>query len=251
MALTRLASSRLVSASRLGLRLVSGHTPDAWKDGASPFSTPAASASASSSDASSEPGSHQPESAAASFSTGAAFDEDEDYDDLPTFPQRPSFENFTNSLRPASRTVVFDGSPDDPYKPSSMPIYQTSTFAQPDATSFGPYDYTRSGNPTRTALEKHVAMLERAHACFAFTSGMSALAVLTRLLEQGDEVLLCDDIYGGMFRLVHKVSSRQGIVHKFVDTTNIDAVVEALTPNTKVRVCSRSVVPVCSIVLVK
>ena len=156
-----------------------------------------------------------------------------EYDELPTFPERPSFEHFHNELRLNSQTVVFDGCPDDPHRPSSTPLYQTSTFQQPDATTFGSYDYTRSGNPTRTALEKHVAMLEGAHACFAFTSGMAALSALTRLLEVGDEMLLCDDIYGGMFRLVSKVTARQGVTHRFIDATDVDAVLEQVSPQTK------------------
>ena len=81
------------------------------------------------------------------------------YNELPTHPPRPSFASFENPLHPLSQTVVFDGAPDDPYKPSSTPLYQTSTFQQPDAMSFGKYDYTRSGNPTRTAIEKQVALL--------------------------------------------------------------------------------------------
>jgi len=156
-----------------------------------------------------------------------------DYNLIPTYPPRPSFESFSNPLHPLSQTVVFDGAPDDPYKPSSTPLYQTSTFQQPDATSFGKYDYTRSGNPTRTALEKQVAMLEGARAGFAFTSGMAALACLTRLLNHGEEMLVCDDVYGGMWRLLNKVTNRQGITHRFVNTSDVEAVVEALGPNTR------------------
>jgi cystathionine beta-lyase len=156
-----------------------------------------------------------------------------DYNAIPTYPPRPSFESFHNPLQPLSQTVVYDGAPDDPYKPSSTPLYQTSTFQQPDATSFGKYDYTRSGNPTRTALEKQMAMLEGARAGFAFTSGMAALASMTRLLDNGEEMLVCDDVYGGMWRLLNKVTNRQGISHRFVDTSNVDAVVAALRPNTR------------------
>jgi len=126
----------------------------------------------------------------------------EDYNKIPTFPERPSFKDFQNTLQPASQCVVFDGCPDDPNKPSSTPIYQTSTFVQPSASEFGPYDYTRSGNPTRTALEKHLAMLARAHAAFAFTSGMTALMAMTRLM----------------------------VSVKIVDTTDLQAVEAAITP---------------------
>ena len=82
----------------------------------------------------------------------------DDYESIPTYPPRPNFKDFKNILRPDSQVVVFDGCPEDPYKPSSTPLYQTATFRAPTADSFGEYDYTRSGNPTRTALEKHAAL---------------------------------------------------------------------------------------------
>jgi len=155
------------------------------------------------------------------------------YDDLPTFPIRPNFANFENALRPASECVVFDGCPEDPYHPSNTPIYQTSTFVQPSASEFGAYDYTRSGNPTRTALEKHVAMLEQAAAAFAFASGMAALHTVTRLLRQGDEVIVNEDIYGGMHRLLTQDCVNSGIVVRFVSTADLDAVRSAIGPRTK------------------
>ena len=138
-----------------------------------------------------------------------------------------------NPLRPASQTVVFDGCPDDPYHPSSTPSLSNSHLLQPGANRFGEYDYTRSGNPTRTALEKQVAMLEGARAGFAFSSGMSALSAVTRLLKAGDEILVCDDVYGGMYRLLSKITSSQGIRVKFVDTTNLDAVRQGITRRTR------------------
>lgn len=155
------------------------------------------------------------------------------YDDLPTFPVRPNFSGFDNSLRPASECVVFDGCPDDPYHPSNTPIYQTSTFVQPSASEFGAYDYTRSGNPTRTALEKHVAMLEQAAAAFAFASGMAALHTVMRLLRSGDEVLCNADIYGGMHRLLTQDCVHNGVIVTFVDTTDLASVERAITPKTK------------------
>mmetsp|Transcript_44973 Transcript_44973/g.104011 ORF Transcript_44973/g.104011 Transcript_44973/m.104011 type:complete len:620 (-) Transcript_44973:101-1960(-) len=155
------------------------------------------------------------------------------YDDLPTFPVRPNFSGFENKLRPASECVVFDGCPDDPYHPSNTPIYQTATFVQPSSSEFGPYDYTRSGNPTRTALEKHVAMLEQAAAAFAFASGMAALHTVMRLLKSGDEVLCNADIYGGMHRLLTQDCVHNGVTVTFVDTTDLPSVACAITPRTK------------------
>ncbi len=103
---------------------------------------------------------------------------------------------YPSQWAPATAMVAFNGCPDDPHKPSSVPIYQTATFIQPSAAESAQYDYTRSGNPTRTALETLVAGLEGAHAAFAFTTGMAALNCMTRLLECGDEILCNADIYG-------------------------------------------------------
>ena len=156
------------------------------------------------------------------------------YDALPTFPVRPSYKDYHSNLTLQTQCVVFDGCPKDPHKPASTPIYQTATFVQPSASEFGAYDYSRSGNPTRTALEKQVALLEGAHAAFAFTSGMAALVAVTRLLSSGDELLVGDDIYGGMFRLVTRVSSAlHGIIIRFVDTTDLASVAAAISPATR------------------
>jgi len=155
------------------------------------------------------------------------------YDDLPTFPMRPSFRDFKNTLGPASECVVFDGCPEDPYHPSNTPIYQTSTFVQPSCSEFGAYDYTRSGNPTRTALEKHVAMLEKAAASFAFASGMAALHTVMRLLHAGDEIIVNEDIYGGMHRLLTQDCIHAGIKVVFGDTTDVSSIKGLITPRTK------------------
>jgi len=105
-----------------------------------------------------------------------------------------------------------------------MPIYQSSTFVQPSANELQEYDYTRSGNPTRTALEILVAGMEGADRAFAFTSGMSALATMTRLLKAGDEILCNADIYGGMYRILSKVTTRQGVSVRFVKSWDLEEV---------------------------
>ena len=109
---------------------------------------------------------------------------------------------YNTSVATSTAVINYNASPNDPHRPTSMPIYQSSTFMQPAANELQDYDYTRSGNPTRSALEKLVAGMEGADAAFAFTSGMSALANMTRLLKAGDEILCNADIYGGMFRLL-------------------------------------------------
>nr|XP_033517487.1 cystathionine beta-lyase, chloroplastic-like isoform X1 [Nicotiana tomentosiformis] len=121
----------------------------------------------------------------------------------------------------------------DPYDAMSTPLYQTSTFKQPSATEFGPYDYTRSGNPTRDVLEKLLAKLEKADRAFCFTSGMTALAAVARLLGTGEEIVAGDDMYGGSDRLLSQVIPKTGVIVKRVDTTNLDVVASAIGPNTK------------------
>ena len=105
----------------------------------------------------------------------------------------------------------------DPHGSSVMPIYQTATFCQPSATTFGDYDYTRSGNPTRDALQRQLAMLDGGARAFCFTTGMAALTAVTRLVQSGDEVIVNDDSYGGTYRLMSKVAARQGIRVRYVN----------------------------------
>ncbi|KAI9913182.1 hypothetical protein PsorP6_006030 [Peronosclerospora sorghi] len=129
----------------------------------------------------------------------------------------PSKEVDHEELDVSTRLVSFDACKDDPHGSATMPIYQTSTFAQPSGTTFGTYDYTRSGNPTRAALERQMAELEAGYRAFAFTSGMAALSAVSRLAHAGDEIVLSDDSYGGTYRLLSKVATKNGIVVKYVD----------------------------------
>ncbi len=136
------------------------------------------------------------------------------------------------SLKPSTRCVHFR-TPSDPYGAIAPPIYQTATFRQPNALEFGEYDYTRSGNPTRTLLEEQLAELEGgAYAC-AFASGMAAITALTRVLNSGDEIIAGDDLYGGTVRLLERVLSRQAITVRYVDATDLEAVRSALSLRTK------------------
>ncbi|XP_072965949.1 cystathionine beta-lyase, chloroplastic [Typha angustifolia] len=121
----------------------------------------------------------------------------------------------------------------DPYGAMSTPLYQTATFKQPSATDYGPYDYTRSGNPTRDVLQSLMAKLEKADQAFCFTSGMAALAAVTHLLETGQEIVAGSDIYGGSDRLLSQVVPKQGVLVKRVDTTDLNEVASAIGPWTK------------------
>lgn len=125
------------------------------------------------------------------------------------------------------------GRGDDAHGAIVPPIYQTATFEQPTATEFGEYDYTRSGNPTRTLLEAQLADLEDAeHAC-AFGSGMAALTALTRIVKAGEEIIAGDDLYGGTVRLLDRIASHQNISVRYVDTTNVDELKKAVTGRTR------------------
>ncbi|KDQ53198.1 hypothetical protein JAAARDRAFT_197679 [Jaapia argillacea MUCL 33604] len=116
--------------------------------------------------------------------------------------------------------TVENPSQKDQYGSSSVPIYQTSTFKGVG----GEYDYSRSGNPTRTHLEHHIAKISSAAHGFAVSSGMAALDVITRLLKPGDEVICGDDLYGGTNRLLTYLKTQSGVIVHHVDTTDADSI---------------------------
>lgn len=128
----------------------------------------------------------------------------------------------------ATDLVRFDAAPGDPARPTSTPIHQTATFAQPGADVDGPYDYSRSGNPTRDVLEGQLARIERASRAFAYASGMAALSALLRLVPRGGRVLAAEDLYGGTHRLLEHVAPSLGVVVARVDATDLAAVERAL-----------------------
>ncbi|KAF7112521.1 hypothetical protein RHSIM_RhsimUnG0220800 [Rhododendron simsii] len=121
----------------------------------------------------------------------------------------------------------------DPFDALSTPLYQTATFKQPSATENGPYDYTRSGNPTRDVLESLLAKLDKADRAFCFTSGMAALAAVAHLVGTGEEIVAGDDIYGGSDRLLSQVIPKTGVMVKRINTANLDEVASAIGPWTK------------------
>lgn len=115
----------------------------------------------------------------------------------------------------------------------SVPLQHASTFHQPSVDTFGKFDYSRSLNPTREALEEIIAEMEGGTRGFAFSSGMAAISTAFLLLSQGDHIVITEDVYGGTFRMVTTVLTRFGIEHTFVDMTNLDEVKAAIRPNTK------------------
>ncbi|WP_377888380.1 bifunctional cystathionine gamma-lyase/homocysteine desulfhydrase [Alkalihalobacillus sp. R86527] len=115
----------------------------------------------------------------------------------------------------------------------SVPIYQVSTYKQEAVGKFNGYEYSRTGNPTRHALEELIKDLENGYAGFAFGSGMAAITSVMMLFNSGDHVVMTDDVYGGTYRVMTKVLNRLGIDSTFVDTTDITAVEQAIKPNTR------------------
>jgi cystathionine beta-lyase/cystathionine gamma-synthase len=130
--------------------------------------------------------------------------------------------------------AVHAGVEPDPQTGAVMtPIYQTSTYAQPDVAQHKGYEYSRTDNPTRTALHGALAALEGGKHALAFASGMAAIDTILRLVKPGEHVLSGNDVYGGTFRLFDKVLSGYGIEFTFADTTDETAVSTAIQPNTK------------------
>jgi len=113
------------------------------------------------------------------------------------------------------------------------PIHLASTYVQPGAGQWGEFDYSRSGNPTRKALETTLASLESGVGGLAFASGMAATHCVTMLLEHGDHVVAGTDIYGGTYRLLHKILSRSGIEATLANSADLDALEAAMRPETK------------------
>ena len=113
------------------------------------------------------------------------------------------------------------------------PIYQTSTYVQDGLGVHKGYEYGRTHNPTRAALEGNIAAMERGQAAFAFASGLAATRAVMTLLEAGDHVVVTDNTYGGTYRLFEQVLRKGGLDFTYVDTSDLDATAAAFKPNTK------------------
>ncbi len=133
----------------------------------------------------------------------------------------------------ATRAIRIGQDPDSATGSTIVPIYQTATFTQQAVGVHKGFDYARSGNPTRTALEKQLADLEGAAYGISFGSGMAAANAVASLLSQGDHIVATREIYGGVHRLLTMVLPRYGISTTFVDMTDAAAVRAAVRPNTK------------------
>ncbi|QHE50987.1 bifunctional cystathionine gamma-lyase/homocysteine desulfhydrase [Pontibacillus sp. HMF3514] len=115
----------------------------------------------------------------------------------------------------------------------SVPIYQVSTYKQNGVGQHKGYEYSRTGNPTRFALEELIKDIEGGHAGFAFASGMAAINSVLMMFKSGDHIIFTDDVYGGTYRLLSKVLNRFNIEVSFVDTSNVQNVKSSIQSNTK------------------
>jgi cystathionine beta-lyase/cystathionine gamma-synthase len=133
----------------------------------------------------------------------------------------------------ATRAVHAGNEPDKETGAVAPPIFTASTFAQDGIGKPRGYEYSRSGNPTRERLERAIAELERGKHGLAFSSGLGAITTVASTLNKGDHILLCNDVYGGTFRLFNQVFSNFGITFSRVDARDEGALSKAIRPRTK------------------
>lgn len=133
----------------------------------------------------------------------------------------------------ATKAIHAGQDPDPATGATIVPIYQTSTYTQTAVGEHKGFDYSRTVNPTRLALERQLAALEGARYGSAFSSGMAATSAVLSLLSAGDHVVVGDDLYGGTYRLFSRVFERFGLAFTYVDMTDLDAVRAAVRPATR------------------
>lgn len=133
----------------------------------------------------------------------------------------------------------------------NIPIYQTSTFKQDGLGKMRGYEYSRTGNPTREALEALIAELENGYAGFAFSSGMAAITAVLSLLESGGRVLISSNVYGGTFRVLDKVFNHFGIKYTIADTADTEAFEKEITADTKMVMIESPANPLMTVTDIK
>ncbi|MCL5246311.1 cystathionine gamma-synthase [Cellulophaga sp. 20_2_10] len=138
-----------------------------------------------------------------------------------------------NNLKFNSKTIHGGQEPDKAYGAVMPPIYQTSTYAQTSPGEHKGYEYSRSANPTRTALEKSLASIENGNYGLAFGSGIAAIDAVIKLLSPGDEVISTSDLYGGSYRLFKQIYEKFGITFHFVEMGNASNIENYVNSNTK------------------
>jgi len=154
-------------------------------------------------------------------------------------------------LKPTARfstVCIHAGQEPDPSTGAIItPLFQTSTYVQPELGRHKGFEYARTQNPTRSALEGNLAAIEGGRAAFAFASGMAAIDAIASRLSSGDHVVATDNTYGGTFRLFDKVLQRGGLTFSYVDTSDLAAVERAFTPRTKLLFVETPTNPVMAI----
>jgi cystathionine gamma-lyase/cystathionine beta-lyase/cystathionine gamma-lyase/homocysteine desulfhydrase len=147
-----------------------------------------------------------------------------------------------------STTAIHAGNEPDPTTGAvSVPIYQTSTYAQEGLGKNKGYEYARTKNPTRSALEKNIAALENARFGFAFASGMSAIDAVLKLVKNGDHVILGDNTYGGTYRLFSRILATYGVEFDLADTSDAPGLEKYFKPNTKMLFVETPTNPVMTV----
>jgi cystathionine beta-lyase/cystathionine gamma-synthase len=152
-----------------------------------------------------------------------------------------------DDARFSTRCIHAGQEPDPATGAIITPIYQTSTYVQEGLGRHKGYEYARTQNPTRAALEANVAALEGGRAGFAFASGMAAIGAVASLMQSGDHAVVGDNTYGGTFRLFERVLSRQGIRATYVDTGDLTALERAIEPTTRLLLLETPTNPMMSL----
>ena len=150
-----------------------------------------------------------------------------------------------------SKTIHGGQNPDAAYGAVMPPIYQTSTYAQTTPGGHKGYAYSRSANPTRTALENSLASIENGNYGLAFASGIAAIDAVIKLLNPGDEVVSTNDVYGGSYRLFKQIFEKFGIKFQFIRMQNAEAIEEYITENTKLLWIETPTNPMMNIIDIK
>ena len=146
---------------------------------------------------------------------------------------RTKFVKLTSRARFSTICLHAGQEPDPATGAIIVPIYQTSTYVQEALGQHKGYEYARTQNPTRMALEANIAAMESGKAGFAFASGMAAISAITTLLKAGDHVVVTENTYGGTYRLFEKVLTRYQLTFTYVDTSDLDATARAMCSSTR------------------
>jgi len=157
----------------------------------------------------------------------------------------------TKDLKFNSKTIHGGQQPDVAYGAVMPPIYQTSTYAQSTPGGHKGFEYSRSANPTRTALENALASIENGNYGLAFASGLSAIDAVIKLLKPGDEVVSTNDLYGGSYRLFKQVFEKYGITFHFIGMQGIEAIEAKINPNTRLIWVETPTNPMMNIIDIK